>query len=188
MAKAELKGPVSLLSGTIGEFTYVSLKGRQVVRRKARPAKRSAGQGVQPKRIKEAAAYWRRLKNDPGKLAHYEVLPYEPSVGLYQRAVRDYCNPPAVTEIDIAAYSGEAGTPIRIEAVDDTKVAEVSVEILDMEGTVLEKGPAEFSANADRWIYTATQSVSSGQTVTVRATAKDLPGNTGSKDALAYVR
>ncbi len=188
MAKAELKGPVSLLSGTIGEFTYVSLKGRQVVRRKARPAKRSAGQGAQPKRIKEAAAYWRRLKSDPEKRAHYEALPPEPSVGLYQRVVRDYCNPPVITEIDVSAYSGEAGAPIHIQAVDDTKVVEVSVEILDMQGAVLEQGPAELDATTGRWLYPGRKSVGTGQTVTVRAVAKDLPGNTGSKEALAYVK
>lgn len=188
MAKVQLRAPVELISGTVGEFTYVSLNGKQVVRRKARPAKRSSGQGLQPRRIKEAAAYWRRVKDDPEKLAHYDSLAHVPSLGLYQCAVRDFCNAPAVTEIDVSGYSGQAGAPIRIEAVDDTKVTEVSVQIIDMNGAVLEEGPAEFDIATSRWVYSATKGVATGQTVTVRATAKDLPGNTGSKSDLAYVR
>jgi hypothetical protein len=186
MAIVTLAPHVAAISGTIGELTYVSLGGKQIIRHRRRKTRRTAGQNVQPKRIKEAAAYWRSLEDDPGRKAFYLALPPVPSMGAYQFAVRDFLNPPIVHEIDASDYSGRAGQPIRIHASDDTGVAEVAVRIATMDGAVVEVG---FASLADRhWVYLSIEQAAPGQAVSIHATAKDRPGNAASKEALAYTR
>ena len=58
----------------------------------------------------------------------------------------------------------------------------VNVAILDSEGRIIEQGPAILSSmNWGRWVYTTTQSVSTGTHVRVEATATDRPGNTATR-------
>ncbi len=183
MAIVKLASHVAAISGSLGDLTYVTLGGKQVLRRKPKRIRRSAGQNAQPKRVKAAAQYWRSVLENPELKAFYFGLPHVPSVGAYQHAVRDFLHPPVVEEIDWSGYSGQAGEPIRIHARDDTGVKEVTVRISDTDGKVLEQGAAELEDSV--WVYTSQTRLAAGQTVSICATAKDRPGNTGSRTCLA---
>ncbi len=174
------------ISGTIAGLTYVRMGDRQVIRKQAKKARRKPGQNRQPTRVKAAAAYWRSVLENPEKKAFYFALPHEPSLGAYQKAVRDFMNSPVVNEIDASQYAGRVGQSIRVAASDDTGISQLSVRITSMTGQLIEEGLAQ--ADGTDWVYVATTHVSAGQTVTIQATAKDRPGNTGVKTCLAYAR
>jgi hypothetical protein len=188
MAIATLQGPVGPISGTLHGITYVSWNGKQILRRKARPARRSPGQSIQPQRLRQAAAYWRAVLRDPARKAVYFSLPHVPGLGPYQFCIRDFCRPPALEAIDASGYSGKAGEALQILATDDTKVAEVRVRIAGMDGTVWEEGSATADGGPDRWVYRATRDIPPGQAVSICAEVKDLPGNRASKTCLVYLR
>ena len=189
MAIVTLNKTFATFSGSVGDLSYFMRNGKLIARRKPqKTAKRTRGQKAQQRRISEAAAYWRSVKADPAKLAAYTGLPQVPGLGPYHFAIRDFMNPPVVEEIDVSRYSGQTGERIGIKATDDTEVVEVAVQILDMAEAVLEEGAAHRDEANTTWSYVSVKSVSTGQTVSVRVTAKDRPGNSASKSILAYVR
>lgn len=71
------------------------------------------------------------------------------------------------------------GSTLRIHAIDDFKVKEVSVTIQNSDGTIVETGKAVLEPNGVTWLYTATVSNPelNGDKITVRAS--DIPGNLG---------
>jgi hypothetical protein len=186
MAIVTLAPHVAAISGTLGNLTYVPLGGKQIIREKPKRVKRTAGQNLQPKRIKVAADYWRSvILTDPELKAFYFGLPHVPSMGAYQFFLRDFMHGPVVEEIDVSSYAGRVGDAIRIQASDDTGVWQVAVRISDMQGEVLEEGSAQTGEAG--WVYLATAPVASDRAVSVSVTAKDRPGNSGSKSCVAYV-
>ncbi|HEY5508168.1 MAG TPA: hypothetical protein VIK29_05800, partial [Paludibacter sp.] len=70
------------------------------------------------------------------------------------------------------------GDKIKVRATDDFKVKEVAVGIFNEDGSEVEHGLAELSANGIDWIYTATAINDSltGDKIVVQAS--DLPGHT----------
>ncbi|MBN1429383.1 MAG: hypothetical protein JXB07_13505 [Anaerolineae bacterium] len=94
----------------------------------------------------------------------------------YNAAVADWFNPPEVAEIDLSGWAGQAGEPIRVKALDNIKVAQVVVLIVNEEGVVIEQGKAE-QIDELWWIYRTTQAASGPAKVI--AVAQDLPGNIG---------
>lgn len=81
-----------------------------------------------------------------------------------------------------------ANDTIPVQATDDSAVAEVILQILDLNGVVLEKEQAMQAGTPDAWIYRSTRPLSHNQTISVVATAKDHPGNVSTRNYLAYVR
>ena len=71
-------------------------------------------------------------------------------------------------------WTGAAGGVIRIKAVDDVQVTQVTVLITDSGGTVLEQGAAANSGGG-WWTYTTQTEVSGSPRVV--ASARDLPGH-----------
>jgi hypothetical protein len=190
MAKAIFQGPVAAFSGRIGNLVYaLQPDGTVVVRQfQEHSGKWSPAQLNQQSEVKAAAQYWRLVQRDPSKLAIYLGVPRKPGMGARHFAIRDYFNDPEITEIDVTGYWGGAGHPIRAVVKDDTAVAEVLVQILNMSDVVLEEGRAARDGTSDIWVYAGNNQLSSGQTVVVRITAKDHPGNSVTKTCLAYVR
>jgi hypothetical protein len=190
MAKAKFNQPVASFSGAVGGFVYVPQpNGSVVVRRMPETTgDRTAGQQKQQDKMSQAASYWRRVKADPAKLAVYRALPRVPGLGLRHLAVRDWFHPPVIGEIDISSYSGKSREPIRVAATDDSAVAEVKVQVLDTNDTVLEEGLARQDSGNGAWVYVSTTQLESGQTVSIRVTAKDHPDHSTTKSCLAYAR
>jgi hypothetical protein len=89
-------------------------------------------------------------------------------------AVADWFHEPEIGEIDLSGWTGQAGEPIRIKAVDDVKVEKVTVIITDAEDVLIEQGAAT-PENGLWWVYTTTQAAA-GQPKVI-AMAQDLPGN-----------
>jgi len=92
----------------------------------------------------------------------------------YNAAMSDWFNPPEIREIDLDGWTGQIGKVIRILAVDDVQVKQVTVMITDVSGTVLEQGPAT-SLDGLWWEYTTTATGTGSLKVT--ASAQDLPGH-----------
>ncbi len=89
-------------------------------------------------------------------------------------AVADWFHEPEIGEIDLDGWTGQAGEPIRIKALDDVKVERVTVIITDAEDVLIEQGAAT-QDDGLWWVYTTTQATA-GQPKVI-AVAQDLPGN-----------
>ncbi len=86
----------------------------------------------------------------------------------------DFMHAPEIKDINLAAWNGQAGQVIRIQAVDDVKVDTVTVVITDNADVLIEQGAAVLAADG-WWEYTTTQTASGNPKVVV--SALDLPGH-----------
>ena len=120
--------------------------------------------------FKEAAAYGKGAKAQDVYAAKAEGTPLTP----YNVAVADWFHEPEIKDIDLSGWNGGVGQVIRIEAVDDVQVKQVTVVITDENGAVLEQGAA-VKADDLWWTYTTTQAASGSPKVIV--SAEDLPGH-----------
>ena len=90
-------------------------------------------------------------------------------------ALADWFHLPEIKEIDLSAWTGQPGQSIRIRALDDVQVTEVTVTIADETDAILEQGAAVAGDNS-WWTYTTTQTA--GRSVSqVLVSVKDLPGH-----------
>jgi hypothetical protein len=104
-----------------------------------------------------------------------------PGNSAYNIAFRDFLKAPVVKKIDVSNYKGTPGSTIVINAKDDFRVAEVSVHIQTAAGVLVEEGTAILNPiNRNLWTFTAVQNNAALTGSVISATAKDLPGNTGS--------
>ena len=101
----------------------------------------------------------------------------------YNVAIADFFNAPDIESINLSGYTGQAGQEIVVRAIDDFRVKEVSVDIYNSDGTLVENGNASLSTNGADWIYTtsATNNQVSGDKIVVRAS--DIPGNLTERQA-----
>jgi hypothetical protein len=128
-------------------------------------------QQAQQERFREAAAYAKDAKD----LAVYAVKAEGTPMHPYNVAMADWLHPPEIKEIDLSDWTGQAGQYIRILAMDDVQVAQVSVVITDEQDAVLEQGAAIKDDASPWWIYTTKANMSGNPKVLVAA--EDLPGH-----------
>ena len=103
-----------------------------------------------------------------------------PGTTAYNAAFKDFMKAPEVTAVNTERYNGTPGSTIVVVAVDDFRVAEVTVSIRTAEGILIEEGNAILNPiNRDKWMYTARQSNAMLQGTVINVTARDLPGNKG---------
>ena len=100
-----------------------------------------------------------------------------PGTSVYNLALADYCKVPEISTIDTTNYQGQSGDQIRVRAIDNFRVVEVSVSIHDAADTLLESGIATLSENNIDWIYNTTTLNSNLAGTKITAEAKDTPGN-----------
>ena len=117
---------------------------------------------------------------DPETRLHYEAAAKAKGTPAFALAVGDFLNAPAVDEIDLSAYTGQAGEKIAIRAHDDFALAGVTVVIHKADGTALEQGLA-LAGNDSVWSYTTTTALPAGQSVLIEVTANDRPGHKTTK-------
>lgn len=127
-------------------------------------------------RFQEAVIYAKSVLTDAAKKAEYEGKAQE-GQSAYNVAIADFFNAPDIESIDLSGYTGKSQQKIVIRAVDDFKVAQVTVAIYNSNGTLLESGKAAIAPNGLDWVYTttATNDQLAGDKIVVRAS--DLPGN-----------
>jgi hypothetical protein len=131
-------------------------------------------------RFKLASVYANGVPDNPVLLAFYQAVASARETSVFSAAMSDFLKPPYIESIELLNYEGQIGGKIVIVAHDDAGAASVHVAIRDMAGVLLEQGQAMALNGA--WTYTATTNLQPGQSVTIVATAKDRPGNSGSKE------
>jgi hypothetical protein len=175
MAKVRNNIVIHGLSGTIGDQLVIrqDKAGRTIV---------AAAPGDDPNRtftpaqqehqekFREAATYAKGAKDDPAYVEKAKGTPQIPQ----NVAMADWFHAPEITEVDVSAWHGAAGQPIRVRAVDDVLVTQVNVVITDSAGVVLEQGTANI-ADGNWWVYTTTATAPDGSKII--ASARDLPGH-----------
>ena len=162
------------LSGKVGDIIVFSQRGGKTIVSKA-PRKRtgedSEKQKAQQAKFQQAILYGKAVIKDPAQKAIYEAT----GKSAYNVAVADLLNAPKIDNIDLTAYTGQAGDTIKVRVYDDFQVKAVSVHIYNADGTLLEEGYA--TEQGIDWLYTATATNSdlAGDKIIVRAT--DTPDN-----------
>ena len=178
MAKVERNIVINGLRGRLGEqlvikrdragHTIVSLKPTFREDREF-----SEMQKAQQGAFKEAVVY---AKTAAKTVPIYAEKAEGTNRAAYNIAIADWLHPPEIGEIDLSGWTGQAGEPIRIKALDDVKVMEVMVLIVDEADGLIEQGEAE-QTDGLWWTYTTRQAASGQAKVIV--IARDLPGNIG---------
>jgi len=128
------------------------------------------------RKFKMATRWAKQALEDPAIYAEYAAI----AKGMnspYTMAIKNYLCPPEVREIISSDYSGEPGSKIIVNAVDDFKLTEVKVKITDASGTLIEQGPCVEDISADCWVYTATVPVADLTGVVITAIATDIPNH-----------
>ena len=127
-------------------------------------------QQAQQEKFRDATTYAKDAKTQEVYQEKAAGTPQTP----YNVAMADWFHAPEVQEIDMENWNGAVGDIIRIKAVDDVQVTQVTVLITEQSGTVLEQGAAT-NAGSGWWTYTTQTAVSGSPRVV--ASARDLPGN-----------
>ena len=167
------------LSGKVGDLivfrnrngkTYVASKPKE------RTGELSEAQKEHQKFFQQAVIYAKSaLVNPETKQAYKDAA--DEGESAYNVAVADFMHAPDIDEIDLSKYTGKVGDTIMVTVTDDFKVAEVSVTILNADGTEVEHGLAQSALGGLQWLYTATAVNNSleGDKIIIRAS--DLPHN-----------
>jgi hypothetical protein len=122
--------------------------------------------------FQQATAYAQEAQNEE---IYQEKAAGTPQ-SAYNVAVADWFHEPEVREVDLSDWHGQPGATIRVRAVDDVQVTQVTVLITTEDGVLLEQGAA---VRADKlwWTYVTTATASGNPRVVV--TARDLAGHLG---------
>lgn len=175
MAKVRNNIIMQGLSGTLGNQLTIrqDKAGRTIVATRPRyNPNRVFSETQQQHRndFREAAAYAQSARGAEIYASKAAGTPMNP----YNVALADWFHAPEILELDLGDWSGQPGKVIRVKALDDVLVMQVSISIRDAGGALLEQGPAT-SVDTLWWEYT-THATGSGK-LTVVATAQDMPGN-----------
>ena len=183
MGKLFSNKSVGDLQGKVGNLVFVHrADGVVIVRRSpVRQADWTPPQKASQGRFAQASLYRKRLKQQPEEYAPYVAVAKLTHKRACDLVMADFLNPPEVKDVDLSSYTGKIGEPIRVEAVDDFGVNRVGADISKLDGTLLEQGAAVMDDATGKWVYLTQTAVSPGQTVVIRVTASDRPGNVVTK-------
>jgi hypothetical protein len=176
------KGLSGMIGGTLvfrnfGEETIVSAS---PVRGGDEPTLKQA---AQRERFSQAASYATSQMGIPDAKVQYEQMAKRKGIAsAYAVAVADFFHAPSIKNIDLSAYKGAVGDAIHVAVIDDFDVKDVSVDIVNADGSVLETGKSVRDQNTSVWMYTVTAPNASvkGSKIAIRAT--DRPGNITSQE------
>jgi hypothetical protein len=192
MAKVKRNPAMGPMSGKIKDFHYADYGDKQVVR--GGYERKPTTQWTEPQvksqgKFGKATAYAKEVLADPGRKAQYREASKAKHRSEWNLAIADARRPPSIIDVDVSSYCGRPGEPIVIAAVDDTKVAGVSLVIQTAAGALIEQGPAGLDVQKGKWIYmTQTAVPASELAVAIEVTAVDLPGNRVQKQVDRIIR
>ncbi|HEY5747363.1 MAG TPA: hypothetical protein VIU12_14895 [Chryseolinea sp.] len=186
MSKSRNNPLIAGLRGKLGRsLVFRMVNGHMVVA--VAPGKpRSAPteqQQVQRNRFRMATAYASMQMEDPGSKALYDNAAKRKKYKSGQTlALSDYLHAPVVALVDASAYTGLVGSIVQIHAQDEMEVTAVLVELVSVEGVLVEQGSAMQWKKSNLWVYTATVENAEfiGGSVVVKAW--DRPGNSTVKE------
>jgi hypothetical protein len=133
----------------------------------------SSAQQAHMEAFRQAIAYAKTAKDNVVYITRAKGTALTP----YNVAVADWFSKPEVLEINASGWTGAVDQVIRIKAQEEMHVANVTVVIKNVDGTVVEQGVAQ-QVEGLWWEYTTTQPFSLMSDAVVVATAYDLAGNT----------
>jgi hypothetical protein len=179
MSDVELNETINGYRGSIGKLVFKKYKGRTIVGRKVKSSKPpTEGQLAHREQFKEASSFARTVKANPALLAFYGPIAKERDVTVRVVAMGDYLKKPTIKPLNLSTYKGQIGDVIEIRATDDLGLAELSVKIVDQDGTPIESGQAlEEGERSGKWMYTATKAVALGSDVFIEVEGCDHAGN-----------
>lgn len=170
------------LSGQLGkQLVFRNINGKTIVSRS--PVSTKAPNEVQManrNKFQLATLYAKNAISDAIRKAIYQSKSGD-GKSPYNIAVADFFNAPDIQSIDLTNYFGEVGDTILIKVTDDVKVESVQVEIMNADGSLVERGNAVQNSPLD-WLYTATVENDNldGDKIVVKAF--DMPNNMTQKD------
>ena len=181
--KVKLNPMFEAASGQLGEMVFRELRGETIVSRKPTVTGEATVTGeptpeqiAQRERFKQAAAYGKSALAVAGTRALYEEAARSKNMPVFAVTIADFLNAPVIDTADLSTYTGQPGDVIRISARDDFGVVAVHVSIMNGSGVAVESGNAV--PDAGGWVYTATQTLTSGTNAIVNVVATDRPGGT----------
>ena len=180
MAKSKNNVVTHGLSGLIGDLlVFRQRANKTIVADRPRPFSKppTAMQlGIQ-NRFNKAAMYAKNAILDPLMRAAYQAVA-KLGQSAFNRAFKDYQLAPEFYEdVDLSTYTGAIGDEILVSVIDDFRVNDVKVQIMNPDESVLEEGDAVQSVNGLDWIYTCTAVNADVSGTKIIFTAIDLPGN-----------
>jgi NADH dehydrogenase/NADH:ubiquinone oxidoreductase subunit G len=179
MAKQEKNIVTQGMSGKLGGIVFRQVAGKTVISQAPEKSKKEASEKQQKhkEKFQEATIYAKiAVVQEETKELYAKAAKKKKGLSAYNVAVADYLNAPDIKNIDLSEYTNEAGSKIKIIAVDDFMVKSVSVEIYSMDGSLMENGDAENVAGG-LWVYTTVQNNPNLESAKIVVSASDLPGN-----------
>jgi len=183
MAKVKLNPILEQIRGRVGDLVFRRYEDEVVISQTPdfSGVTPSEAQLAHRERFRRAALYGKMVMADPEAKAVYVAAAERKGKPVFSLTLADFFNAPSIEEVDVSAYSGQAGDKIGVEASDDLDVQRVEVAVVDSEGAVLEEGEA--TRDGLRWTYTAQADVASGTTVRIEERAYDRPGGVGEESS-----
>ena len=166
------------LSGKVGDLIVFRNKGGRTFVSSA-PRKPigepSDAQKEHQKRFQEAVFYTKGITPEVEEM--YKKEAKKKGITYYNVSVADFMKAPEIVNVDLSNYTGAIGDTIVVTVHDNFKVASVTVEITNADGSEVENGAAVSDASSTIWTYTAKAANASlaGDKITIRA--YDMPGN-----------
>jgi len=176
MAKVRSNLVIHGLSGMLGQQIVVRRQknGNYVIAAAPGPYAKhelTEAQKQHQEHFRQAILYAKSAKNTP----EYKDVATSRGQSTYNVAVADFLHPPEIQQIDLSAYNGAPGETITITAVDDVKVKTVGIMIVNDDGTLVEKGTAVPTTDANHWLYNTTATAAS-PSVKIVVDVADLAG------------
>lgn len=177
MATLTANTVIGILHGRMGNLVFAQApNGRVIVRRSPiRKAPATSGELLNRSKFAASVAYLKGVILTPGLYEAYRRQARLKNKRPCDLAISDFHHPPEIRDIEMGAYKGRAGDPIKVEAVDDFHVEEVFVTLARLDREVIELGPAV--PDDVHWVYRAQTNIALPQTVVVHATVADYAGN-----------
>ena len=128
--KVKLNPMFEELSGQLGDLVFREVRGETIASRKpSGGAEPTEDQVAQRERFKLAAAYGKSVMGDQATLAMYAEAAKNKKMPVFALMVADFLHAPTIVNVDVSAYHGVSGDPIRIITSDDFSVVQVSILI-----------------------------------------------------------
>lgn len=127
-------------------------------------------------RFAKAIVYARKCMENPQVMERYAAV-IRGNQNAFNVAMKDAMVPPLLSNLQTEAYTGAAGQPISVEAIDNFRVVSVEFKLISSDGTLLESGQATQDENGFGWIYTSQVSNPQIAGTTILVKAMDLPKN-----------
>ncbi len=152
MAKVTFNPTVDHVHGEVGRMVYKERYGENIIAKKPDQVNQpnSPAQQAVKDTFRQAAAWAKTFLADPQMHDAYAAKAREQHSSPNAVAMADWMHEPAVTAIDLSAYTKHVGDVISIAAQDDFEVTGVMVSIEDSTHTPVESGAAAFDAATGR--------------------------------------